>query len=95
MLFHPDGGYVSDFRSETVAEVWEKIDNIGSRWIFYLITFIATDKTIADTPPGLDFLKRKHIKTARKYFQKQWKERLTEFVIGFQHGLPLELIYFH
>ncbi len=94
ILFHPDGGYVSDFKSETINEVWNKINNMGSRWIFYPMPFVGTEKTIVDTPEGLEFLKRKEIKTVQKYFEEQWKEKLTEIIVGFKEGLPLDLIYF-
>ena len=93
VLFHPDGEYVTDFRCDTKDEVWCKINDMGSKWIFYPITFVVTEKVIIDTPSmELDFLARKHITTAQKYFREQWKERPTEIILGFEHGLPLEQI---
>ena len=52
VLFSEDGDYVSDFlNSETIEEVVEKIDNMGSRWIFYPIWAVVNqdDNTIIET----------------------------------------------
>ncbi len=68
VFFHPEGDFVSDFRSNSVSEVWEHINNMGSKWISYPICFVATEKVIVSTPKKFMFLKGKHITTAKKYF---------------------------
>jgi hypothetical protein len=40
VLFAPDGDYVTDYDRNTVEEVWEAINDQGSRWIFYPIPFV-------------------------------------------------------
>ena len=93
ILFHPEGDFVTDFRSETKQDVWEKISDMGSKWIFYHIPFIGTDKTIVDTPEGLEFLNGKSIKTVQNFFKKEWKTRKEEICEGINKGFPLQFIY--
>ena len=65
VLFAPDGDYVTDFHdTNTIEEVWEEINNMGSRWIFYPFCCVGTDKTIVAVWDGCnDNLKNKRIKT--------------------------------
>jgi hypothetical protein len=93
ILFHPEGDYVTDFRSATINEVWEKLADMGSRWVFYPIAFVATDKTIVDTPPGLEFLKRKRIHTAQHYLSCLWHVKADEICDLINMGAPLSFIY--
>ena len=94
ILFHPEGDFVTDFRnSKTVQDVWEGINNMGSRWIFYPIPFVATDKTIVDAPDGLEFLKRKRIETVKSFLNEEWKLRADEICEMLNNGMPLETIY--
>jgi hypothetical protein len=44
VLFAPDGDWVTDYRGcKTKEEVWEYIENQGSRWFFYPFIFIIKD----------------------------------------------------
>ncbi len=80
ILFHPDGDFVTDFRNrETKQEVWDEINDMGSRWIFYPISFVATDKTIVDAPEGFEFFKGKRIKTVSRILAK-FTEELCEAI---------------
>ena len=83
VLFHPQGDHVTDFRHmETdhndiglqIEEVWDRINDMGSRWIFYPICFVGTSKTIVSGPDGLEFLFGKRITTVQKFFEKQWNQ---------------------
>jgi hypothetical protein len=71
-LFAPDGEYVTDYAAPTIAEVWDRHDNGGSRWYFYPFPVIVTDRprgTIADTqrivdaPDALRIVKGKTLRT--------------------------------
>jgi len=94
LLFHPEGDKVTDFaNSKTKQEVWNAINNMGSRWVFYPLPFVATDKTIVDAPNGLEFLKGKRISTVVKFLKTQWSEKSDEICDGINAGIPLELIY--
>lgn len=93
-LFSFDGDKVSDFKNkESVSDVWNEISEMGSRWIFYPIPFVSTEKTIIDAPEGLEFLKGKRIKTAQTFLKNQWAERADEICEMFNAGMPLTLIY--
>lgn len=93
-LFHPQGDSVSDFYNrQTIDEVWSEINDMGSRWIFYPISFVTTDKTIVDTPHGLEFLKGKRIKTAAKFFSEQWAQRADAICNLIESGAPFYVIY--
>ena len=93
-LFHPEGDFVTDFRGEkTISDVWEGINSMGSRWIFYPLCFVTTDKTIVDTPEGMEFLKGKRIKTVKKYLSDKWNENSEKICNVINGGGPLWAIY--
>ena len=93
ILFHPEGDFVSDFNRDTKEDVWSEINDMGSRWIFYPIPFVATDKTIIDTLPELYFLKGKRIKTVAKMLNKQWIKNPDLVCQIINDGLPLDFIF--
>jgi hypothetical protein len=93
ILFHPEGDFVTDFRSHTIADVWSHISQMGSKWIFYPICLVGTSHTIVDTPPGLEFLKRKRITTAQRYMSDFWKHFANRVVDGINSGIALNAIY--
>lgn len=93
ILFHPDGDYVSDFYRDTKQDVLDELENMGSRWIFYPIPFVSTDKTIVDTPEGLEFLKGKRITTVKKLFNDQWKKDSQTMCDILNDGAPLFLLF--
>lgn len=35
ILFAPDGDWVTDCPGDTIEEVIEQLENLGSRWFFY------------------------------------------------------------
>lgn len=35
VLFSPDGYWVTDCRGETVEDVFQALNNLGSKWFFY------------------------------------------------------------
>lgn len=93
-LFHPEGDYVTDFYNrKTVSDVWDEVNDMGSRWIFYPIPFVTTDKTVIAAPEGLEFLNGKRIKTVRKFLAAQWNERAEEICNLLNAGMPLNFIY--
>jgi len=95
LLFHPEGDYVTDFRDrKTIQEVWNEVAEMGSRWIFYPIAFVATDKTIVDIADNYpDWWKGKRITTVQKYLQDQWKKRADEICNRMNDGWPLDGVY--
>jgi len=94
ILFHPEGDFVTDFKeSPSIQDVWDGVNNMGSRWIFYPLAFVGTDKTIKDAPEGLEFLIGKRITTVQKYFANNWhinKDGICEVI---NDGLPLSFCY--
>ena len=94
VLFAPDGIFVTDFRDrEDKQEVWEEIAEMGSRWIFYPIPFVATDKTIVDAPEGMEYLIGKRIKTAAKFLADCYKDNEHDICDQLNDGIPLSMIY--
>jgi len=87
VLFHPEGDFVTDFTgNKTVQDVWEDLANMGSRWIFYPLAFVCTDKTIADTPEGLEWMKGRKITTVQKFFSQTWPNSKDEICEALSEG---------
>jgi hypothetical protein len=93
-LFHPAGDYVRDFGdSPTIQHVWDRVNDMGSRWIFYPIVFVTTEKTVVDTPDGLEFLKGRRIRTVSRFLKEQWDDRADEIIDLINCGAPMECVY--
>lgn len=68
----PDGeDFITDYRCATIAEVWDLVNDQGSRWFFYPIPFVVTDggsgilrKRIVAAPDGFEYLNGCTVKTA-------------------------------
>jgi hypothetical protein len=95
ILFHPEGDFVTDFPRKNVDDVWHEIAEMGSRWIFYPIPFVGTDKTIVDVSDDApQWWKGKRIKTIQKYLKQTWKEHAQEICDKLNSGnWPLDGIY--
>ncbi len=93
LLFHPEGDYVQDFHRTEKDEVWQAIEHMGSRWIFYPLPFVATDKTIVDVPKGMERFKGKRISTLVKFLNRTWEEHADVICNELNAGLPLQCIY--
>lgn len=93
ILFHPSGDFVKDFRGcKSKEEVWKEIENMGSRWIFYPIAFVATDKTIVDSN-GIKAFEGKRISTVKKMLESQFEKDGERICEALNEGVPLEYIY--
>lgn len=75
VLFTPDGQeWVTDYGDETVAGVWENVESGGSRWFFYPIVAIITDRgpmtldtqRIVDAPEAFSDMKGHTIRVAAR-----------------------------
>lgn len=78
ILFSLDGDYVTDARNKaSVDEVWDEVNDMGSRWIFYPLPCVIVDKgagtearqEIVATFDGGEFLQGVSIKTARNLIE--------------------------
>ncbi len=64
-----DGEYqLESPKFETIDEVWEYSNNIGSKWFFYPFHFAVSGSTVVDPPPLLEMFNRKRIKTVAREF---------------------------
>ncbi len=63
----PDGEYVTHKTLNTIQECWEETETLGSRWIFYPLTLVATRCKIVDAPDGFEWMKGKHVKTVSSW----------------------------
>lgn len=68
-----DGDSVSEGMFNDTAEVWDYINDLGSRWFFYPFAFVTTDKTVIEAPDDLRFLNGKRIKTVKRLFDEVYK----------------------
>jgi hypothetical protein len=88
VLFAPDGEYVTDFSGrKNIEDVWSMVADMGSRWIFYPIPFVTTDKTIVGTIEGLEHLKGKRIETVKKILANTNQKLLCDYL---NNGWPLQ-----
>jgi hypothetical protein len=84
VLFAPDGDWVTDYReSDTVDEVWQRLADQGSRWIFYPFGAVIVDhggstsgsQRIVDTCWPLKGIKGLAIKTVKRELAKLTDEQ--------------------
>lgn len=96
VLFHPEGDHVTDFEQrKNIDQVWDELNNMGSRWFFYPLYFVASNKNrIVDTPEGMEFLKYKSVQTVRNYLAERWQDNKEEICEVINEGGPIGLIYY-
>ncbi len=96
ILFNPDGSYVTDYSNgSSIEDIWSLIADQGSKWIFYPICFVATDKTIVGVPEGAEIVKNKRIKTVQNLLKRAWKEDSDAIVERLESGAPFDFIYWN
>lgn len=95
VLFHPDGSSVTDFTdSKTASEVWDKINDMGSRWIFYPLPFVVTEGGfIRETLDEFECFKGKRVETLRRFLLWHWERNKENICEVINNGFPLSLAY--
>jgi len=73
--FADDGDYITDYNEPTAEDVWERVNDQGSRWYFYPYPFVITAKTGSDFPRSHGSIERKRIVSACDGFD--WAVGLT------------------
>lgn len=76
IAFSPEGEYITEGEFESKDEAWERINDWGSRWIFYPITGVLKNKRVVEMCDGLEFLSNKDIKTIQKYLRRIYKRKM-------------------
>jgi len=78
ILFAPDGDYVTDYSSDTVEEVIEKLADRGSQWYFYPLEAVIVDRgsvskrqRLVDVSPELYGFKGCSIKTVQQALSRE------------------------
>jgi len=59
-----DGDYVTDYNAPTIEDVWDLVNDQGSRWYFYPYPFVITAKADSDYPRSHGSIGRKRIVSA-------------------------------
>ena len=70
IAFASDGEYITEGEFKTVEEAWERINDWGSRWIFYPFTGVVKNKRVVSFCDALPELSNKNIKTIQKDLEK-------------------------
>jgi hypothetical protein len=81
ILFSPGGDWVTDCSGQTKEEVWDRVADLGSRWIFYPYIAIIKDKghtnsfqriceVYTEYDSSLSWIKGKAIRTIQAYLSK-------------------------
>lgn len=63
---------------DDIEKAWEYSSNLGSKWYFYPFHFVATEKTIIDSPEPLEWIRGKRIKTIQKIFNQHSQKDITQ-----------------
>lgn len=70
ILFSPDGDFVTDCEAETVEKVWEKVNELGSKWYFYPIPAVVhnvgrvtPEAILVDVTPAMSEYRRRKVRT--------------------------------
>jgi len=76
ILFSLDGEWTTDFKAKTIRDVWDLVNDRGSRWFFYPIVGIikdngATNKNqrVIEMCNGFTHLEGKTIKTISNWIR--------------------------
>jgi hypothetical protein len=77
-----DGDSVTGGEFDSINAVWERSNDMGSRWFFYPFHFAVTEsgKSVAQAPDGLEHFNGKRLKTVRKAFETASKLPETQGV---------------
>ena len=70
IAFALDGKYITEGEFKTIEEAWNRINDWGSRWIFFPIPAVIKGNTIVDSCDILPEWKNKRIKTISKMLEK-------------------------
>ena len=71
IAFSLDGEYITEGEFKTIESAWNRVNDWGSRWIFYPIPCIIKNKTIVSGCDNFEFLNRKRIKTAQAIIKQE------------------------
>lgn len=63
-----------------VDDCWEHSNDMGSRWYYYPFHFVVSEKTVIDTPEGLEHYKGKRIETLLREFKKAYDKSIGDNV---------------
>ena len=74
ILFSFDGDYQREGNFEEISEVWDDINDMGSKWYFYPFCFVVSGKTIQDAPELLTCCIGKRINTIQKAFKQLYEQ---------------------
>lgn len=66
IAFALDGDYITEGNFETIDQAWERINDWGSRWVFYPLTGVVKNKRVVSFCDILPSLSNKDIKTVQK-----------------------------
>ena len=77
ILFAPDGDWVTDYEADSVQAVWDKVNDGGSRWIFYPIPAVILSRRhwtsptqhIIDAPDEFEELRGRSVSTFGRYLR--------------------------
>jgi hypothetical protein len=83
VLIAPDGDWVTDFREcESIDEVYDRLNDMGSRWFFYPFHGVIIDhgglttsrQRLVSVAPPLEEFKGKTVKTLSKYLKDKYND---------------------
>jgi len=74
IAFSPDGDYITEGNFKTVDEAWSHISDWGSRWYFYPLTGVATEKTVVS---ACDLIPTGRIATVSRFIKANGEELCT------------------
>lgn len=86
ILFAPDGEFVTDYEAGSIAEVWQRIEDGGSRWYFYPFPFVITAderllerKRILASPHGLEMCTGRTVRKVQRFIESNSETLLSAY----------------
>ena len=74
IAFSIDGDFITEGEFDTVENCWDRINDWGSRWIFYPFTGVLKNKRVVSFCDALPELANKNIKTIQQDLLKNGED---------------------
>lgn len=81
--FATDGDHIQEYRCDSINEVWDMVNDQGSRWYFYPLPMVVDDgrDVIVSAPDGFHFLESMGVIDAATWITEN-EEYIVDVISG-------------